>query len=660
MEAPIRVVVEAAVDLMVLWVVFAILYRRVTRDDAPSKDGGRRSGPNAAAPTSGHARAGLRNEDGKRGARRRQPPQARAEKSEGNCNHQPSWVSRIVPSLQGRCLPSDDSVPPNITSQSQRPQSMDTYFDDAVVVGLDCEMVGGGKGGWKSLLARCSVVTLDRIPSNESESARKKGAAPTNGTANNGQRQKTVSLDEDLRVLYDKYVIPKGRITDYRTEWSGITKDTYRQSNSPIPIVSFHQCQNEISQLFSSIGGRKVIVVGHALENDFEALEIEHPQTLVRDTAFYPPYMRKTRRKMFPRKLSTLASEEFGIDIQQKSDHPPALSDEPPALAKLGHDSVEDAAAALRLYWHKHELWERWLGYPLIATQQNSQSWPPLTMYLDGCNLPIGMRGVNFKELLANPTLQTTISSEEFRLTSRSRDGSNVSTVDWIPTFQSALLPGSAPKLESISVMFDGSKFGDIHSKGRKSAKPTGSLETRTFPLESATAKSTHSSIRIEVTENGDSADDVLVHRCSKSRGSGNSALSLSSSRKITLSLDRAIDILSSDSDVVDDNLSCYIVIRRKAGGSKTHRRLFDKLHLRRPNEGALCLSAVTSGLKKNSLRIARELQRQRGVEKVIELELRRRADLRHIVVTDDVLLTDRLVADGVLVLSFKQLTKMF
>lgn len=145
------------------------------------------------------------------------------------------------------------------TSQNdEESKSAEHYYGDAAVVGLDCEMVGGGRGGWKSLLARCSVVTLDRVPSERDDVSGSGGLA------------------RDLVVLYDKYVVPRERITDYRTEWSGITKDTYSdRSGSAIPVVSFHQCQNEVSRLFSSLGGRRVVVVGHALENDFEALEIE-------------------------------------------------------------------------------------------------------------------------------------------------------------------------------------------------------------------------------------------------------------------------------------------------------------------------------------------------------------------------------------------------
>jgi len=232
--------------------------------------------------------------------------------------------------------------------------------------------------------------------------------------------------------------------------------------------------------------------------------------------------------------------------------------------------------------------------------------------------------------------------------------------------------------------MFDGAKFGNGNNKSKTIR------ETRVFYLDdsdssnnatTATAAAAASSgvgeekkrgsIRIEITENGDSADDVLFHRCSTAHGvveDGNhrpgSAFDESTTRNM-ISLERVVNILSGDDDDDDDGgeadvLPHYIVIKRKSGGKKTHRRLFDKLHLRRPNEGALCLSALTPGLRKHGLKVARELQRERSVERVIECELRRREGLRFVVVTDDVYLTDRLVGCGVLVLSYNQLTNMF
>jgi len=201
--------------------------------------------------------------------------------------------------------------------------------------------------------------------------------------------------------------------------------------------------------------------------------------------------------------------------------------------------------------------------------------------------------------------------------------------------------------------MFDGAKFGRNNRRnGSGSAQHTGdSFDTRVFAVESKD-DTISGQILIEITEKGVSADDVLFHKCLD-------LSSLPSSSRRVITLNQVIEILSNNiNDGDNDTLQNYIVIRRKAGGSKTHRRLFDKLHLRRPNEGALCLSALTAGLQKHSLRIAKELQRERGsVERVIECEVRNRDDVRNVVVTDDVYLTDRLVKNGVLVLSYKQLS---
>lgn len=72
------------------------------------------------------------------------------------------------------------------------------------VVALDCEMVGTGPGGHCSELARCSI------------------------------------LDYHGNVLYDKYVRPSQRVTDYRTPWSGISKHHLRDA------MPFSQAQQEV------------------------------------------------------------------------------------------------------------------------------------------------------------------------------------------------------------------------------------------------------------------------------------------------------------------------------------------------------------------------------------------------------------------------------
>ncbi len=385
---------------------------------------------------------------------------------------------------------------------------------------------------------------------------------------------------------------------------------------------------------------------------------------------------------MYPRKLSTLTSEELGISIQQKSS------------SVVGHSSVEDAAAALRLYWHENVRWERSLGHPLLGIRERTSQRRriPLRMYLDGCNLPIGCRGVDFNALLGSNKINdggmivsddgsrvTRIPPEEFRLTSRVRQNrngnhssSNISTIDWIPIFRSALSPQSA--LGNITVMFDGAKYASAKRDNERvrRVKAGGGVDTRKFRLDSSssTTSDDRGSIEIEITEDGDSTDDVLVRTTSRGEDADADAdadADVSASdihrRRRIISLEEVINIFSSDADDAETDVVHYsVVIRRKAGGTKTHRRLFDKLHLRRPNEGAVCLSSLTPGLRRSSLRIARELEREKCIERVIECERRCRDELRFVVVTNDVYLCDRLVRDNdrVLVLSYMQLTTMW
>lgn len=71
-------------------------------------------------------------------------------------------------------------------------------------VAIDCEMVGTGPRGRVSELARCSVV----------------------------------SYHGD--VLYDKYIRPEMPIVDYRTRWSGITRQHMRKA------IPFQVAQKEV------------------------------------------------------------------------------------------------------------------------------------------------------------------------------------------------------------------------------------------------------------------------------------------------------------------------------------------------------------------------------------------------------------------------------
>jgi hypothetical protein len=162
------------------------------------------------------------------------------------------------------------------------------------------------------MLARCSVVTLDRVPGAGHASGGENDVDDENDDdddASTGRRRRTRRglgrsttcggrLGEGLVVLYDSYVVPKGRVTDYRTEWSGITKDTYvdarrrrlrrrddndddnddddddddddpssSSSSSPV-VVSFERCRAEVRRILAPVGGRRVVVVGVSVVRD--------------------------------------------------------------------------------------------------------------------------------------------------------------------------------------------------------------------------------------------------------------------------------------------------------------------------------------------------------------------------------------------------------
>ena len=143
-------------------------------------------------------------------------------------------------------------------------------------IAIDCEMVGVGRDGIRSALARCSVVNYDG------------------------------------HVLYDRYVRPLEPVTDYRTHVSGI-EPHHIAPNAP-NCVELNACRTAVTALLSAnagpAGGR--ILVGHSLRNDMEVLMLSHPPQLVRDTAQYKPFCPHR-----PRALRKLVAEHLNIAIHQ-------------------------------------------------------------------------------------------------------------------------------------------------------------------------------------------------------------------------------------------------------------------------------------------------------------------------------------------------------
>ncbi|XP_019136263.1 apoptosis-enhancing nuclease isoform X2 [Corvus cornix cornix] len=171
-------------------------------------------------------------------------------------------------------------------------------------VAIDCEMVGTGPQGRLSELARCSVVNYEGD------------------------------------VIYDKYVQPELPIVDYRTRWSGITKQHMKNA------IPFKTAQAEILKIL-----KDKIVVGHAIHNDFQALKYFHPKDRTRDTSQIPALKKRAGLPVRANvSLKNLARHLLHKKIQ---------------VGCKGHSSVEDAQTAMELYRLVEVQWEKELAHSL-------------------------------------------------------------------------------------------------------------------------------------------------------------------------------------------------------------------------------------------------------------------------------------------------------
>jgi len=161
-------------------------------------------------------------------------------------------------------------------------------------VSMDCEMVGVGPRGTRSVLARVSIV------------------------------------DWFGNVVFDTFVKVQERVTDYRTFVSGI-----RASDLEGPsAMDFGSCRATVQRILQNR-----ILVGHGLSNDLKVLHLKHPWFMTRDSATFKPFLRPNHS---PRRLRDLVME-LGIGIQQEGQE---------------HDSVEDAWAAMSLYRFHQVYWD--------------------------------------------------------------------------------------------------------------------------------------------------------------------------------------------------------------------------------------------------------------------------------------------------------------
>ncbi|NXK55667.1 AEN nuclease, partial [Chauna torquata] len=201
-------------------------------------------------------------------------------------------------------------------------------------VAIDCEMVGTGPRGRLSELARCTVV----------------------------------SYEGD--VIYDKYVQPELPIVDYRTRWSGITKQHMKNA------IPFRAAQAEILKIL-----KDKIVVGHAIHNDFQALKYFHPKDRTRDTSRIPLLNQKAGLPVrVSASLKSLAKHLLQKKIQ---------------IGCKGHSSVEDAQTTMELYRLVEVQWETELARSLPPRPPSPPADPSTDsdQYMDDQYWPVDLIG---------------------------------------------------------------------------------------------------------------------------------------------------------------------------------------------------------------------------------------------------------------------------
>ncbi|KAG7119038.1 RNA exonuclease 4 like protein [Verticillium longisporum] len=157
-------------------------------------------------------------------------------------------------------------------------------LDVGKYVALDCEMVGVGEGGYESVLARVSLV------------------------------------DFHGRQVYDSFVRPREKVTDWRTAVSGIAPRKMRLARE------FEDVQAEVAELLQD---RILIPV---LQFVLELRDqLTHSIKDIRDTSKFPGFRRYGNGKKPA--LRKLAEEILKVEIQQGA-----------------HSSVEDAKVTMALF----------------------------------------------------------------------------------------------------------------------------------------------------------------------------------------------------------------------------------------------------------------------------------------------------------------------
>ncbi|KAL2312954.1 Ribonuclease H70 [Schizosaccharomyces pombe] len=140
-------------------------------------------------------------------------------------------------------------------------------------------------------------------------------------TENGLEIARVTIVDMKSEVIYDEFVKPESPVTDYVTQYSGITEEKLRNVTTVL---------SDVQSYLKKTVDNNTVLLGHSLNSDLNCLKFTHPHII--DTANIYNHTRGPPSKP---SLKWLATKWLRREIQK--------------AGALGHDSAEDALACVDL-----------------------------------------------------------------------------------------------------------------------------------------------------------------------------------------------------------------------------------------------------------------------------------------------------------------------